>query len=138
MNLIAIIVGCLAGIGMGFLIPTIPYTASNYLAIGIVAAMDTVIGGFASNLKGTFDIKVFVSGFITNTLLAILLTFIGQRLNVDIYLAAIIVFVGRMLSNLGIIRRIYLERLEQKKPAHRRKIDTEKTVKVAEDEPKII
>ena len=138
MNLIAIIVGCLAGIGMGFLIPTIPYTASNYLAIGIVAAMDTVIGGFASNLKGTFDIKVFVSGFFVNTVLAILLTFIGQRLNVDIYLAAIIVFVGRMLSNLGIIRRIYLERLEQKKPAHRRKIDTEKTVKVAEDEPKIM
>ena len=138
MNLIAIIIGCLVGIGMGFLIPTIPYTASNYLAIGIVAAMDTVIGGFASNLKGTFDIKVFVSGFITNTLLAILLTFIGQRLNVDIYLAAIIVFVGRMLSNLGIIRRIYLEKLEQKKPTHRRKIDTEKTVKIAEDEPKII
>ena len=138
MNLIAIIIGCLAGIGMGFLIPTIPYTASNYLAIGIVAAMDTVIGGYASNLKGTFDIKVFVSGFFMNTVLAILLTFIGQRLNVDIYLAAIIVFVGRMLSNLGIIRRIYLEKLEQKKPVHRRKIDPEKTVKVADDEPKII
>ena len=138
MNLIAIIIGCLAGIGMGFLIPTIPYTASNYLAIGIVAAMDTVIGGYASNLKGTFDIKVFVSGFFMNTVLAILLTFIGQRLNVDIYLAAIIVFVGRMLSNLGIIRRIYLEKLEQKKPGHRRKIDPEKTVKVADDEPKII
>ena len=97
MNLIAIIIGCLAGIGMGFLIPTIPYTASNYLAIGIVAAMDTVIGGYASNVKWTFDIKVFVSGLLMNTVLAILLTLIGQRLNVDIYLAAIIVFVGRML-----------------------------------------
>ena len=114
MNLIAIIIGCLAGIGMGFLIPTIPYTASNYLAIGIVAAMDTVIGGFASNLKGTFDIKVFVSGFVTNTLLAILLTFIGQRLNVDIYLAAIIVFVGRMFTNLAIIRRYYIDKLSKK------------------------
>ena len=138
MNLIAIIIGCLAGIGMGFLIPTIPYTASNYLAIGIVAAMDTVIGGYASNLKGTFDIKVFVSGFVMNTLLAILLTFIGQRLNVDIYLAAIIVFVGRMLSNLGIIRRIYLEKLEQKKTPFKRKIDIEKNVKVSDEEPKII
>ena len=138
MNLIAIIVGCLAGIGMGFLIPTIPYTASNYLAIGIVAAMDTVIGGFASNLKGTFDIKVFVTGFFTNTVLAILLTFSGQRLNVDIYLAAIIVFVGRMLANLGIIRRIYIEKLEQKKSPFKRKIDVEKKIKVSDDEPKII
>ena len=138
MNLIAIIVGCLAGIGMGFLIPTIPYTASNYLAIGIVAAMDTVIGGFASNLKGTFDIKVFVTGFFTNTVLAILLTFIGQRLNVDIYLAAIIVFVGRMLANLGIIRRIYIEKLEQKKSPFKRKNDAEKVIKVSDEEPKII
>ena len=73
-----------------------------------------------------------------NTLLAILLTFIGQRLNVDIYLAAIIVFVGRMLSNLGIIRRIYLEKLEQKKTPFKRKIDIEKNVKVSDEEPKII
>lgn len=138
MNLIAIIVGCLAGIGMGFLIPIIPYTASNYLAIGIVAAMDTVIGGFASNLRGTFDIKVFVSGFFMNTILAILLTFIGQRLNVDIYLAAIIVFVGRMLANLGIIRRMYIEKLEQKKRPFKRKNDTEKVIKVSDEEPKII
>ena len=38
------------------------------------------------------------------------LTFLGQKLNVDIYLAAIFVFVWRMFNNLGIIRRYYIEK----------------------------
>ncbi|MBR3134215.1 MAG: small basic family protein [Clostridia bacterium] len=109
-----IIVGCLLGVGIGFLIPTIPYSVSNYLAIAIVASLDSVFGGIASNIKKVFDIKVFISGFFVNSILAILLTYLGQKLNVDIYLAAIIVFVGRMFNNLGIIRRYYLEKIDIK------------------------
>ena len=114
MTIVFIIVGCLLGVGLGFLIPTIPYSVSNYLAIAIVAALDSVFGGIASNIKKIFDIKVFVSGFFVNAILAMLLTYLGQKLNVDIYLAAIIVFIGRMFNNLGIIRRYYLEKIEKK------------------------
>lgn len=114
MTIIFIIIGTLLGVGLGFLLPTIPYTVSNYLAIAIVAALDTVFGGIASNIKKNFDIKVFVSGFFVNAVLAMLLTYVGQKLNVDIYLAAIVVFVGRMFNNLGIIRRYYLNKLSAK------------------------
>lgn len=114
MTIIFIIIGTLLGVGLGFLLPTIPYTVSNYLAIAIVAALDTVFGGIASNIKKNFDIKVFVSGFFVNAVLAMLLTYLGQKLNVDIYLAAIVVFVGRMFNNLGIIRRYYLNKLSAK------------------------
>ena len=41
--------------------------------------------------------------------------FLGKKLNVDIYLAAVIVFVGRMFNNLGIIRRYYVEKLTSRK-----------------------
>ena len=37
----------------------------------------------------------------------ILLTILGQKLNVDIYLAAIVVFVWRMFMNLGTIRTVW-------------------------------
>lgn len=111
---IAIGVGCVLGIIIGILTPTIPYTVSQYLAIGIVAAMDSVFGGIASTIKKNFDIKVFISGFFVNAILAILLTYLGEKLNVDIYLAAIVVFIGRMFNNLGIIRRYYLGRLSEK------------------------
>ena len=115
MMVIAIIVGCVLGILIGFISPTIPYTVSQYLAIGIVAALDSVFGGIASNIKKNFDIKVFISGFFVNAILAILLTYLGEQLNVDIYLAAIVVFVGRMFNNLGIIRRYYLDVISEKK-----------------------
>ena len=115
MMVIAIIVGCVLGILIGFISPTIPYTVSQYLAIGIVAALDSVFGGIASNIKKNFDIKVFISGFFVNAILAMILTYLGEQLNVDIYLAAIIVFVGRMFNNLGIIRRYYLDVISEKK-----------------------
>lgn len=111
---ISIGLGCVLGIIIGFIIPTIPYTASQYLAIGIVASLDSVFGGIASTIKKNFDIKVFISGFFVNAILAMLLTYLGEKLNVDIYLAAIIVFVGRMFNNLGIIRRYYLSKISEK------------------------
>ena len=49
-----------------------------------------------------------------NAILSILLTILGQKLNVDIYLAAIVVFVGRMFTNLAIIRRYYVDKWSNK------------------------
>lgn len=115
MILLSIIAGCLIGAIIGINIPTIPYTYSGYLAIGIIAALDSVFGGIASTLKKNFDLKIFVSGFFVNAILAMLLTYLGQKLNVDIYLAAVIVFVGRMFNNLGTIRRYYVEKITTKK-----------------------
>lgn len=115
MVILAIIAGCLIGAIIGINIPTIPYTYSGYLAIAIIAALDSVFGGITSFLKKNFDIKIFVSGFFVNAILAMLLTYLGQKLNVDIYLAAVIVFVGRMFNNLGTIRRYYVEKITTKK-----------------------
>ena len=94
--------------------PVIPYTYSSYLSIAIIAALDSVFGGITSVLKGNFDLKIFLSGFFGNSILSIALTYLGNKLNVDIYLAAIIVFVGRMFTNLAIIRRYYIEKWSKK------------------------
>lgn len=115
MIVLAIVIGCILGALLGMNTPIIPYTYSGYLAISIVAALDSVFGGITSTLKGNFDLKIFVTGFFGNAILSILLTFLGQKLNVDIYLAAIVVFVGRMFTNLAIIRRYYLEKFTNRK-----------------------
>lgn len=114
MVLIAIIIGCVIGAIIGINAPIISYTYSSYLAIAIIAALDSVFGGIASVINKNFDLKIFISGFFGNAILAILLTILGQKLNVDIYLAAIVVFVWRMFSNLGIIRRYYVEKWSNK------------------------
>lgn len=110
MIFIAILIGCVAGALIGMNVPMISYTYSSYLAIAIIAALDSVFGGITSVIKRNFDLKIFVTGFFGNAILAILLTILGQKLNVDIYLAAIVVFVGRMFVNLGIIRRYYVDK----------------------------
>lgn len=110
----AIIIGCVFGAIIGMNAPMISYTYSSYLAIGIIAALDSVFGGITSVIKKNFDLKIFVTGFFGNAILSILLTILGEKLNVDIYLAAIVVFVGRMFTNLGIIRRYYVDKWSKK------------------------
>ncbi len=132
MIFIAIIIGCIIGAIIGVNIPTIPYTYSGYLAIAIVAALDSVFGGITSTLKKNFDMKIFISGFFVNAILAMALTYLGEKLNVDIYLAAVIVFVGRMFNNLGTIRRYYVEKLAAKKIIAK----AEATIKQANEENK--
>ncbi|MCI8618302.1 MAG: small basic family protein [Clostridia bacterium] len=114
MVILIMIIACILGAIVGLNAPMISYTYSSYLAIAIVAALDSVFGGIASVINKRFDMKTFISGFFGNAILAILLTVLGEKLNVDIYLAAIVVFVGRMFSNLGIIRRYYVEKWTNK------------------------
>ena len=83
------------------------------MAIAIIAALDSVFGGIVATIKKNFDLKIFLTGFFGNAILSILLAILGEKLNVDIYLAAIIVFVGRMFTNLAIIRRYYLEKMSK-------------------------
>ena len=115
MVFVAIILGCCIGVLVGNFAPIIPYTYSGYLAIGIVAALDSVFGGVLSYINKKFDMGVFVTGFFGNAILAIALAFLGQKLNVDIYLVTIFVFVSRMFNNLGYIRRHYLEKFRDRK-----------------------
>ena len=110
MVFVAIVLGCILGAVIGNFAPIISYTYSVYLAIGIIAALDSVFGGVVSSLKKNFDLGIFLSGFFVNAILAMMLTYLGKKLNVDIYLAAVIVFVGRMFNNLGTIRRYYVEK----------------------------
>ena len=107
---ISILIGCILGAIVGINVPTIPYTYSSYLAIAIIAALDSVFGGISGVLNREFDFKVFISGFFCNSILSILLTYLGNKLNVDIYLAAIVVFVGRMFINLTKIRKHYIDK----------------------------
>lgn len=114
MIVIAILVGCIIGALIGMNAPVIPYTYSIFLAIAVVAALDSVFGGITSVLKKNFDLTIFISGFFCNSILSIALTYLGQKLNLDIYLAALVVFVGRMFTNLTIIRRHYIEKWEER------------------------
>ena len=112
---LAIFMGCLLGAMIGINLPLIPYEYSSYVAISIIAALDSVLGGIYGTLKGKFDFQTFVTGFFGNAILSILLTYLGEKLNVDIYIGAIVVFVWRMFNNLTMIRIHYIEKISKEK-----------------------
>ncbi|MCX7710924.1 MAG: small basic family protein [Clostridia bacterium] len=109
------LLGLIIGILIGTLIPyNIPYQYSNYVAVALLAALDSVFGGIAATLQGKFDLKVFLSGFFGNALLAAGLAYIGDKLGIQIHLAAIFAFGNRLFLNFAIIRRILLNKYSKK------------------------
>ena len=98
--------GLILGLIAGFLSPwTIPGQYSLYAAAGLLAALDSALGGVRSRLKGEFKLDVYLSGTVGNAAIAVFLTWLGERLGIPLYLAAVVVFGTRMFQNFGEIRR---------------------------------
>ncbi len=105
------LLGLLLGVVLGIFFPySIPLAYSAYLSVAILAALDSVFGGIKAFLEDTFDSDVFITGFFGNAILAALLAYIGDRLGVPIYLAAVVAFGTRLFRNFAIIRRHFLSR----------------------------
>jgi len=114
---IGLLLGILAGVVFSI---SIPVDYARYTAIAILAALDSILGAVRSELEGTYDNEIFVSGLASNMLLAGLLTFLGDRLGVDLYLAAIVAFGVRLFNNLAVVRRYLLLRGRGSRSAFRR------------------
>ena len=105
------IVGVLLGIAIGLLFPvSMPVEYGKFLAVALLASLDSVFGGLRSALEEKFDNAVFISGFFVNALLAVVLVFIGDRLGIDLYYVASLAFGLRIFQNLAIIRRFFLKK----------------------------
>ena len=104
-----IIISIVMGIALALALNVyIPVGLSSYAAIIILAALDTVFGAYRSTLEKKFDLSIFITGLFGNALLAAFLTFIGKKLDVDIHLAAVIVFGSRLFHNFAYVRRYFL------------------------------
>ncbi|TDT61855.1 small basic family protein [Fonticella tunisiensis] len=109
------LIGLLIGIFIGlFLKVNIPNIFAPYVPVAILAALDSVFGGVRAGIEKKFDTEIFVSGFFGNIILAAGLTYLGDRLDVPIYLAAVVVFGSRLFNNFAIIRRLLIERGREK------------------------
>ena len=65
-------------------------------------------------MEQKFDSNIFISGFFGNAILAALLAYVGDRLGVPLYYAAIFAFGTRLFQNFAIIRRHLLNRIMKK------------------------
>lgn len=98
--------GLLVGVLLGLVLQVnVSFEFARYSAVGILAALDSVLGAVRAELEGNFNERIFISGFITNALVAVLLTFVGDRLGLDLYLVALLAFGLRIFQNVALIRR---------------------------------
>ena len=106
------LLGLVMGLALGWVLSiSVPAGYSRYTAVVILAAGDSVLGAIRAELAGEYDNRIFVTGFFGNALLAGLLTFLGDRLGVELYYAAVFAFGVRLFNNLARIRRQLLSRI---------------------------
>ena len=111
--MIILVLGIVAGILIGYFLPIIdiPAVYNRFISVSFLAGLDSVMGAWRAGLEGRFCLRTFIVGFSTNALLAAFLTYTGDRLGVDFYLAAIVTFGVRVFTNAAAIRRIFLDRI---------------------------
>lgn len=113
--MILAIIGLLIGIFLGLRLDiTYPAKYALYISVAILASLDSVFGAVRSMLEDKFNTEIFVSGFFTNAILAGFLAYIGDRLGVPLYYAAIFAFGGRLFQNFASIRRLLLNKFRSR------------------------
>lgn len=123
------VVAILVGILLGLLVPyTLSSSTLPYLAVAIIAALDSVFGGLLAYLNKRFNINVFMIGLVSNAILAVFLTFIGNILGISLSFAVIVVFGVRMFNNMASIRRLtfdvyFVKRAKEKERENRLKLE---------------
>lgn len=91
-----------------------PAEYGSYLSLATLAGLDSICGGIRAGIEQKFHDDIFISGFVSNTLLSALLAYLGDQIGVDLFLAAVVVLGGRVFLNLSLIRRYWLTQVSIK------------------------
>lgn len=111
------IIGLLLGVIIGIIVDfPIPLEWTRYTAVIIIGMLDALFGAIRAGVtKDQFSVWIFLTGLIFNILLALGITFLGDKMGLDLYLAATFVFTFRIFSNLGVSRRVILAHIFHEK-----------------------
>ncbi len=116
--LIALLIGVLLPLFLR--VPPIANFGAQYIAVACLAGLDSICGGIRSGLEGKFHNDVFVTGFLANTVIAFFLAWLGDKIGLNLVLAAVVVLGWRVFGNLSLIRRLALTRWQDQQ--QRRKL----------------
>jgi small basic protein len=81
-----------------------------YVAVAVLAGIDTICGGIRSSLEQKFHGDIFVSGFFSNIVIAFFLAWLGDRIGINLFFVCALIFGSRIFTNLSLIRRFVLTR----------------------------
>ena len=106
-------------IALALHLPAVPGAYGQYLAVSCLAGFDTVCGGIRAGLEDKFRREVFVTGFISNVLIASFIAWFGEQIYINLFLAVALVLGARIFTNLSLIRRFALTRWQDARERRR-------------------
>jgi small basic protein len=101
-------------------LPPLPGIWGKYVAVLCLAGADTLLGGIRSGLEGKFRTDVFYTGFFGNIVIAFFFAWLGDKLGINLYLAAALVLGARIFTNLSLIRRWMLTKWQDAQERRKR------------------
>lgn len=105
------LIGLAGGITLGvYFNIAVSAVYAQYLSIIILTSLDSLLDGYADFFEQKFDALSLMTGFFSSTLLAVGLTYLGQCINVDLYIAVMFVFIFRIMTNFDTIRRLMIRK----------------------------
>jgi small basic protein len=109
---LGILVGIIVGLSLNF---SIPIELTKYSAVIIMGILDAMFGAIrAEATNDKFNGIIFITGLAFNIVLSVMITILGDKLGLDLYLAAAFVFTFRIFTNVGATRRFLLDRFMAK------------------------
>lgn len=110
-----IILGLSLGLVIGaFLRIDIPPEFARYTAVAIVGVLDSVFGAIRATIKREYNTSIFMTGLLFNIVVAVLITYVGDKLSLDLYLAVLVALMIRIFANIGVIKSQTIDKLWNK------------------------
>lgn len=113
--------GIIIGVFLGlFFNVEIPQEYTRYSAVIIIGVADSLFGAIRAEIShDRYDPIIFISGLFFNMIFAVAITYLGENLGLNLYLAVTVVFTFRIFQNVGITRRVLIESwIEKRKHKH--------------------
>ena len=131
---VALLLGAL--IALAIHMPAIPGVYGQYLAVSCLAGFDTVCGGIRAGLEDKFRKEVFITGFISNVVIASFIAWLGEQIYINLFLAVALVLGARIFTNLSLIRRYGLTKWQDARDRKRLQVQAQsQAVAAAQPEP---
>lgn len=107
------------GLALGLIIGgslqfNIPPEYTRYTAVAIIGILDSLFGALKASIDNKYSTLVFVTGLCFNMIIAVLITYFGDKLSLDLYLAILVAFMIRIFSNIGVIKTTTISKIQQK------------------------
>ena len=110
-----IIIGLSLGLIIGaFLRFDIPPEYARYTAVAIIGILDSLFGAIRASVEKKYTTLIFITGLAFNMIVAVLITYIGDKLNLDLYMAILVAFTIRIFANIGVIKTTTVDKLWNK------------------------